>query len=138
MLMTHEDEKPIVVGYDGSPGAVAAVRWAAQEAAFRHAPLRIVQSWTSGQFGTDAEKEQYTERSVAEACRNLITDSSVEWEARAVCGKPADVLASEGGAGQMLVVGSRQYGLISELAHGSVGLRVATRESAPVVVVVRD
>jgi nucleotide-binding universal stress UspA family protein len=33
---------PIVVGFDGSAGARAALRWALDEAAARTAPLRLV------------------------------------------------------------------------------------------------
>ncbi len=32
----------VIAGYDGSPHAEAAVRWAAEEACLHHAPLRVV------------------------------------------------------------------------------------------------
>jgi nucleotide-binding universal stress UspA family protein len=39
------DTRPIVVGVSPSTGAVAALRWAAEEAAYRSAPLHAVMAW---------------------------------------------------------------------------------------------
>lgn len=138
MSVVEGDVRPIVVGFDGSSGARAALRWAAQEASFRGAPLKIVQAWTEGEFGTAEELGEYTQTELEKECREEVTYPSVHWEALAEHGRTVDVLVEESETAQMLVLGTRHYGLLSELAHGSVGLRAATREGAPVVVVVRD
>src|ERR1051325_3440170 len=36
------DRQPVVVGVDGSAGSLAAIEWAADEAAATHAPVRLV------------------------------------------------------------------------------------------------
>jgi nucleotide-binding universal stress UspA family protein len=41
----RHDSRPIVVGVSPSTGAVAALRWAAEEAAYRRAPLHAVMAW---------------------------------------------------------------------------------------------
>ncbi len=45
MASATEHARPVVVGFDGSPGAIAAARWAASEADLRGVDLHVVHLW---------------------------------------------------------------------------------------------
>lgn len=138
MLMTEQDEMTIVVGFDRSEGSTLALTWAADEAARRGAPLRVVEAWTPGQFGTDADQARCSEEQLTKAVSAAMDGRGVEWTATAQQGSAAKVLLEEAKQAQMLVVGSRGHGALAGLALGSVGIQVATHDGAPVVVIVRS
>ncbi|WP_327315796.1 universal stress protein [Streptomyces sp. NBC_01235] len=145
-------EGPVVVGTDGSAAAARAVRWAAQEAAFRHQPLHIV---CAVDLDLAERLSAETTRRVREAARSLLGEAAAAASGRApglavsteIGREPAaDSLlraaASEapqapGGtaAEATIVVGSRGLGGFSALLLGSVGLTVAGQARCPVVVV---
>src|SRR5262245_54863973 len=95
----------VVVGVDGSDGGAAALEFAAAEAAFRGAPLRIVSVWQVPvqAYGADfvppldaatldlfrVRAEEVADEALA-AAKKL--QPSVDGEALAVHGHPADVL----------------------------------------------
>ena len=138
----------IVVGVDGSEGAAAALEYAAGEAAFRRAPLRIVSAWqvpvtpyradlvplldqtTVDAFHTRAQQ-------VADDALALVKElqPSLEVEATAVQGHAADVLLDQGGDASQIVVGRRGLGGFRSLLLGSVSHQVVQHATCPVVVV---
>ena len=124
----------IVVGFDGSEGSQPALAWAIREAQLRHCKLDAVRAWTPGEFGTDDDIEAYTlehlEKEVAEA----VGGSPVSWQAFADKGGAAKVLTARAAGAEMLVVGSRGHGALTNLLLGS----VSTHVGAPVVVIVRS
>jgi nucleotide-binding universal stress UspA family protein len=109
--MTYDPERSmetIVVGVDGSEGGAAALEYAAGEAAFRGARLRVVSAWQmplaayGGGFGPpldqatwDAfgERAQQVADEALEAVKKL--QPSLEGEALAVQGHAADVLLEQ-------------------------------------------
>ncbi|MEU9124973.1 universal stress protein [Streptomyces sp. NPDC048506] len=133
---------PVVVGTDGSAGAERALVWAAQEAALRRQPLRIVHATDvdamAGRLSDD------TFRLVLESAQSLVDEASKLTSNRVtglqvtteVSRKPAamSLLRAAGEAGT-IIVGSRGLGGFSSLLLGSVGLRVAGHANGPVVVV---
>ncbi|MFD8592681.1 universal stress protein [Streptomyces sp. NPDC059637] len=135
---------PLVVGTDGSEFSLQAVDWAADEAARRRVPLRIVYASLWERYEGQVPSEEGTGPLEGwEADR--ILDTALE-RARArrpgleVSGEvlpddAADVLADEGRNASLLVVGSRGRGELAELLLGSVSLAVAARADCPVVVV---
>ncbi|MFC5201125.1 universal stress protein [Streptomyces kaempferi] len=145
-------EGPVVVGADGSGGAAGAVRWAAQEAAFRHQPLHIV---CVVDLDLAERLSAETTRRVRDAARSLLGEASAAALGRApglavsteVGREPAaDSLlraaaskalpAADGTASEAtIVVGSRGLGGFSALLLGSVGLTVVGQARCPVVVV---
>ncbi|WP_296148780.1 MULTISPECIES: universal stress protein [unclassified Pseudonocardia] len=142
-------DQPVVVGVDGSPESLEAVRWAAAEAHRRHLPLRFVSAvqWLRpGPVGLtalasvrihdvavqSAEAKIDLARSVA---RDTVPDLDIRWEVRD--GPAASVLRDEADSAAMLVVGNRGTGGFGDLLAGSVSVAVAALARCPVVVVRR-
>jgi nucleotide-binding universal stress UspA family protein len=135
----------VVVGFDGSPGAEAALRFAAEEATLRGLPLRIVSAWeapSSAYVGEafaptpDAflQAEQRAEE-LSRAAVELAASLGVEAEGVAVEGHPATMLIEQARDAALLVVGSRGHGTAASLLLGSVSRRLAHHAPCPLVIV---
>jgi len=102
----------IVVGVDGSPGALRAVEWAAVGAAGRRLPLRLVFAVDpSGEAGTDVAGRRISraaETALAEASRRaLVVDRSIQVMTEVVHASPAAALIrGAGGDAAMICLGS--------------------------------
>jgi len=138
----------IVVGVDGSDGSTAALEFAAEEAALRKAPLRIVAAWDvpaavygsgftpavdAGTLEALGGRMQELAEEAAEAAKKL--QPSIEVEAAAVAGQPADVLLERAAGAGLIVVGRRGLGGFKTLLLGSVSQQVVHHATCPVVVV---
>jgi nucleotide-binding universal stress UspA family protein len=138
----------IVVGVDGSEGGAAALEFAAGEAAFRGARLRIVSAWQipvavyGAGFAPPPDSEaldafRVGAEKVADdafaAAKEL--QPSLEGEALAVQGHPADVLLEQASDAALIVVGRRGLGGFRSLLLGSVSQQVVQHATCPVVVV---
>lgn len=137
----------VIVGLDGSQPSMAALRWAAQEAAFLGKPLHLLAAQepvpgllaTEGQLAwSQYEALQHREcadlvrRGRDEAARiapGVAVTSSSPW------GRPAQHLVEASGRSSLIVVGNRGLGRLAATMLGTVSLQVATHASAPVVVV---
>ena len=140
------DRTTIVVGIDDSEQARAALRWAAEQARYRSARLRVVHAFQphhlAGVFGIaklqpDAVWRADATRWLADVVREEIGDdvSELELEAHAAQhGPAAAVLAAAAGA-ELIVVGSRGRGATGSALHGSVSSAVLRQARCPVVVV---
>ena len=138
----------IVVGVDGSDGGAAALEFAAGEAVFRGARLRIVSAWQvpaaayGGGFAPPldpatwdafrAGAQQVADDALAKVKK---LQPSLEGEALAVKGQPADVLLEQGADATLIVVGRRGLGGFRSLLLGSVSQQVVQHATCPVVVV---
>ncbi|MFD2685490.1 universal stress protein [Streptomyces phyllanthi] len=131
----------VVAGIDGSERSLAAVDWAAREAALRGAPLRLVHAsppLPGPDVPVSAEEtlrrigERMLQRAVAELGHRH-PDLTVRGE-QAQDAPAAALLAAARDAG-LLVVGARGAGGFDGLAVGSVALRVAAAAVRPVAVV---
>lgn len=138
----------IVVGVDGPEGGVAALEFAAEEAALRKTRLRIVSAWEVPvtAYGAGAaptldpamldafrdRAEHIGEEAVATAKK---LQPSLEVEAVTATGQPADALLAQGADGDLIVVGRRGLGGFRSLLLGSVSQQVVHHASCPVVVV---
>ncbi len=145
--MANEQE-PIVVGVDGSPGADEAVAWAVEEARSRKVALRLVYGY--GRDLTFGAVAVYGNLPVPELSHVRAVAEKILSEARARAGDLApdvevstqDVdddagpaLVDESARASMVVLGSRHLGRLGSALLGSVGGHVAARASCPVVVV---
>lgn len=140
----------IVVGVDGSEGGAAAFEFAAGEAVFRGARLRIVSAWQvpvaayGGDFAPLLDAE--TVDSFRVGAQQVADDAfaamkklqpSLEGDALAVQGQPADVLLEHSGELELLVVGSRAYGPLRRVLLGSVSDALLDSAACPAMIVPR-
>src|SRR5262249_13429837 len=129
-------------------GGAAALEFAAREAAFRGAHLRIVAAWqvpvpTHGvEFRPPLETVAWDAFRVG--AQNMADDAletvmkqhtSLDGQALAVQGQPADVLLEQSADATMVVVGRRGLGGFGSLLLGSVSQQVVQHATCPVVVV---
>ena len=148
--MTEERDR-IVVGVDGSACALAALRWALDEARRRRADLELVTSWHAPYL---AEASGYgliylsPEELSAEA--RMVQDQALEHlapevaaareagcriDSRLLEGPPGPVLVTESKGAKMVVVGRRGHGALTRLLLGSVSRHVTTHATCPVIVI---
>ncbi len=135
----------LVVGYDGSPDARAALDWAVREASARHLALRIVHvepdlsGWDAA-AATMAGAPVLTAAlpedggTVAEAALQVAADAGVPARSVQATGAPAAMLAEESRTAAMVVIGSRGHGAASSAVLGSTVSHVASHAHCPVVV----
>jgi nucleotide-binding universal stress UspA family protein len=143
------DKARIVVGVDGSPGSLAALGWAVDEARQRGTSLQVVMAWQLPQSygspniwgaGMDPSldaKVVLAKAADAEAARLMQEvvpdDVPTTWEV--VQGHPAWKLIDVSEGADLLVVGSRGHGGFVGALIGSVSQHVVSHAACPVVVV---
>jgi len=131
----------IVVGVDGSPASVDALRWAAGQADLIGAAVEAVISWeypsTSGmEFGSlDIDWAENARAALADALDVALGEDAGRVTGTVTRGHPAEVLVAAAQGADLLVVGSRGHVALPGRLLGSVSEHVAARASCPVVVV---
>jgi nucleotide-binding universal stress UspA family protein len=139
------DAQRIIVGYDGSIEARDAVDWAAAEAERTRARLHIVYAYQLTWLGTQydgpvadlaAETQERGDHLVAGIVEQVRRrGTGIDVVGTALHAAPAPTLIGLGDGADLLVVGNRGGGGITNLLVGSVSQQVATHARAPVVVV---
>jgi nucleotide-binding universal stress UspA family protein len=136
----------IVVGVDGSPGSIAALRWAHDEARLRGAALEAVAVWQYPMMGTIpafGAMPEVTDLSgeTEKHLRSVLRDAGIESTEEVpvtLCiregAAPAALIAAAAEA-ELLVVGSRGHGGFAGLLLGSVSHQCTMHATCPVVVV---
>ena len=141
----------IVVGVDGSDASRDALRWAAEEARLRSAPLVAVHAWSfvpaqpigdpgmlavpagdlAGQLGAESDAAQIgLDQAVEDA---LGADSDIE--RRLAEGDAGEALVAASKDAQLVVVGSHGRSGFKAALLGSVSRHVVDHAACPVVVV---
>jgi nucleotide-binding universal stress UspA family protein len=141
----------IVVGIDGSPCSVKALRWGVRQAQLTAATVEAIASWEDPaaftySLGWDTDyadheswaaiTQRYLHEAVAAASTGL--DPRVEIIATVVQGHPAQVLLDASKGAELLVVGTRGHGTLAGLLLGSVSQHCVHHAPCPVVVVPAD
>lgn len=135
----------IVVGYDGSPDARAALDWAIREAGSRHYGIRVVycepdlRAWDGVSatmagapvLATALPQDGPTPGSEAAA---LVAAAGLPVETVSSPGSPAAILVEQSQSAVMVVIGSRGHGAVSSAILGSTVAHVASHAHCPVVV----
>ncbi|MEW2115712.1 universal stress protein [Streptomyces sp. NPDC005474] len=134
---------PIVVGVDGSESSLRAVDWAADEAALRGAPLRLVYAslWERYEgaalaqgLGEPSEQVMVEDIVRTAARRAHLRRTGLGITTAVLPEEPEYALVREGHEAAALVLGSRGRSGLAEMLLGSVSLAVAARASCPVIV----
>lgn len=148
-----ERERKIVVGIEGSGGAKAALKWAIQEAKFRHATIVVATAFSPSwvpvspdftyipvdNFNVEDEVGRMQEHIAHEVLEEVgAAKTDIKYVRKK--GSPADTLIAiaEAEDADMLVVGSRGRGGVRGLLLGSVSHQIAHHGSCPVVIVRPD
>lgn len=131
----------IVVGVDGSPASVDAVKWAAHQASLTGATLEAVIAWeypgSYGDYpmGVDVNWDVNAQEILGEALQKAALPADLLTAHHAVEGHSAQVLIDAAVGADLLVVGSRGRGGFKGMLLGSVSEHVTAHASCPVVVV---
>ena len=143
---TQQGPGPVAVGVDGSESALRAVRWGAEEAARRRAPLRLVTAFAWMVDDVAARpglEERYRAVLLDRAHGHLaaaavvagLEEPAVEVDQQLVVGHPIPVLDGESARAQLLVLGDSGLGRVDGDSVGSVAVALAAHAACPVVVV---
>ncbi|MEV1063624.1 universal stress protein [Streptomyces sp. NPDC050263] len=134
--------QPVVtVGLDGSPGSLAAARWAADEAEKRRLTLRLLHAWpllAPEQAGVPSEVDQnyWAKRLVHTAQAELQAHHPALTVVGNLTAEDAqEALLHAASDSEMLVLGSHGLGSIASYFMGDVSMPVVARAERPVVVV---
>ncbi|WP_028927720.1 universal stress protein [Pseudonocardia acaciae] len=138
--------RPVVVGVDGSPVALSAVRWAAEEARRRGLGVRLVEAfaWSDTMPMDEVIATRDYRAMLLSTMRDQVdqaatvareTAPGVRVDGEVVAGYPARVLRAESERAALLVVGGRGAGGVLGLLVGSVAVSMAVHAACPVIVV---
>ncbi len=136
----------LVVGVDGSPGAEKALRWAADEAALRHAELDVVSCWSAPPAVTPAavvmsgEVSELLEKSAHLAANHgariaRLRGHQITVHPVLMQGSPGAGLVECSEGADLLVVGRRGRSIAAEVILGSTSAYCLHHAHCPVVVV---
>jgi nucleotide-binding universal stress UspA family protein len=138
----HDDKvRRIVVGVDGFEASKAALRWAIHQAQLTGALVEAITTWQipagSGLLPADEIPDYQDDarviltEAIAETC---LLDTEVEVQPRVVQGRAGQVLVDEADGADLLVVGNRGHGGLTEALLGSVGQYCVRHAPCPVVI----
>jgi len=101
-----DDDKPVVVGVDGSTASLNALRWAVTEAVYRGVPIRLVHAVPECQ---SAGRAADCTDIVLLTAEDVIEDvgKPARLELRRTVGEPAEVLIAESCNATMVCIGER-------------------------------
>jgi nucleotide-binding universal stress UspA family protein len=126
----------VVVGVDGSPGAVRALDWAGAEAERSGAELTIVGAWVHGGFGGDCLTEEDARIVVEMAAMSVANRYPAVSVNHLLCKESAaHSLIEVSRDADLLVVGSRGFGGFRGLLFGSVGQHCLTHAACSVAII---
>ncbi|MGI5484599.1 universal stress protein [Streptomyces lavendofoliae] len=129
----------ITVGVDGSPESLTAADWAADEAALRAVPLRLVHAWLWQPLDVPVAQDREAQARSAHAIlheagtRVAGRHPQLAFTTAVVADTAVSALLGEAGRAEMLVLGSRGHGALAGFLLGSYGQQVIAASSRPVV-----
>jgi nucleotide-binding universal stress UspA family protein len=140
---------PILVGYDGSEGAKAALRWAVDEAARIGAPVELLYAFewqaVAGPIGPGpsswpdrAAREHATSMVAAGVADAIKIHPELSVTSSVVMGSAAATLENRSREARLVVLGNRGHGGFYGLLIGSTSVTVAAHAHCPVLVVRGD
>jgi nucleotide-binding universal stress UspA family protein len=144
-MTTTPELGPIVVGIDGSPPSLAALRWAAAQCSLQSVDLHVVVAWSvPSMLGwpvplpEDFDPAEPAQATVADAEQLIDQDyPGLTVKTHVEQGLAGRCLIDTAQAlhASLVVVGARGHGEVTGLLIGSVSEYVATHSKCPVVIV---
>lgn len=143
----HDQAPRIVVGVDGSPSSLAALRWAVRQAELTGGTVDAIVAWrmpaSVAGYGfapvamsDRSDMEQIAQRALDEAISKVAGPGGGPPIRRVVVqGFPAPVLLRASVGADLLVLGSRGHGGFSGALLGSVGQHCVRHAHCPVVII---
>lgn len=143
MSRLDRDDRRIVVGVDGSPSSMAALRWAILQAELTGCAVEAVTAWRlPSRYGFAAVTDRATDfegdarKVLADALNEVSSvEPDVVIRSSVVEGHPAEVLVWAARGADMLVVGSRGHGGFAGAVLGSVSQYCVHHAPCPVLVI---
>lgn len=144
------DQEGVVVGVDGSPASLAAVEWAARDAAMRNVPLSVVHVVAPIVAGTPAWSEvpippDYSQRQEEEAqliigrAHRIAVDAAPNHaeaiSAEILRAQPVPAMVELSKRALVIVVGCRGQGAVEQALLGSVSAGIAHHAHCPVAII---
>lgn len=136
----QSDQRPVLVGVDGSPSAELATKIAFDEAARRRVGLVALHSWSDKELielpGIDWQQVKAEEE-------RLLSEALAGWQERypdvevtrsLVCESPARALVDASQSAQLVVLGSHGRNFAGRMVLGSVSNAVVQSAHTPVIV----
>ncbi|MBF6347639.1 universal stress protein [Nocardia flavorosea] len=143
-MATHS-EPPIIVGIDGSPTSLDALRWAARHAALHRCPLQLVHAIgapvTFGPeisvVGLDNQALRADGETILAAAEETARETAADLEITTTVADlgATTVLLDLSADARMVVVGTRGLGTLGRLLLGSVSTSLARHAHCPVAVI---
>lgn len=139
-----QQQRPVVVGYDGSDSAAEAVRWAARMAARLSAPLVVLNAADRIEYAHDEAvgiwdpaKVNAASREVAAKGGELATEvePGLSVSARGSLLSPRVALDEASAGAQLVVVGTRGFGRVRSTLLGATAYGLSSHAGCPVAVV---
>lgn len=141
-MVAFGGRRPVLVGYDGSPGAEQALCWGVEEAQLRDLPLLICHAWEwPYPFRPLAQRVLEQVESVGAA----VLESGVrrvgeladglQVRTHQAKGTGAAVVLEAAQEAELVVLGSRGHGGFEDLQAGSAAIQVPAHSAVPVIVV---
>ncbi len=138
-------QKPVIVGFDGSDDARRAVQWASRYAAAAGLRLVVAHCWVWPLFTQnlgpvpnveDSGLQREAEKTVAEGLALAQqTEPDIHADVQLVAGFPSEVLSRLSTEASLVVTGTRGLGGFTGLLVGSVSLHLAASASCPIAVI---
>jgi nucleotide-binding universal stress UspA family protein len=139
----------IVVGLDGSPASIAALRWAIREARFTGCTIEAVHVWTASVSPFDLNHARAGLQSQRDAAHELLAtaitatrdanpDGHVPLREELVAGYPVAVLSEKGRSARIVVLGKPRRSNLTRLLHRTVPTAITRDVSCRVVIVAAD
>jgi nucleotide-binding universal stress UspA family protein len=138
----------ILVGVDGSPSSVAALRWAVRQAGLTGGSVEAITAWQSptlvglGVSFAEVDSASGDDNRIRDAAENVLRTAIAAAEAPGVHvkaeigeGSPAQLLLDAAQGADMVVVGSRGHGGFAGTLLGSVGQALAQHAPCPVLII---
>ncbi|MET8117880.1 universal stress protein [Micromonospora sp. NPDC005291] len=132
--LTDASPGPVAVGVDGSEQSLVALGFAAERAAQRQVPLRVLHAWTPGPGGAaGVPDERAAVEQALEPWRRTFAELTISVDL--VPGSPAAMLIEASRDARLVVVGSRGRGGLAGMLLGSVSQQLIQHADCPVAVV---